>query len=186
MSPSGSHDPDNVLADLRGIMQQAGEQYYSEQRLDVSNEVADSVRFVQASMLWQERITPHVQLKFHLAHDYLPVVEGHVLWVSRRFLCVRGGQHEFLINLEHIVAVTGLPSVGLAVTSSAVIDQMESIWLGGVLEDQQLASWYVSLDQVFVGACTRLGMDAVDVQTDRLSVTVMFKYVVAVRIALQG
>lgn len=186
MSPRASEGADRVLADLRSIMQQAGEQYHGEQRLDVSHEVADTVRFAQASMLWQERVTPHVQLKFHLAHDYLPVIEGHVLWVSTRFLCVNDDQYEYLINLEQVVSVTGLPSVGLAVTSSAVADHMDSIWLGGLLEDQQLASWYLSPNQVIVGRCTRLGLDAIDVRIDSTEMALMRAHVVAVRIPHQG
>ena len=181
-SPGGTNRADYVLEDLRNIMQLAGEQYHGEQRIDVSHEVADNVRYVQASMLWRERITPHVQLKFHLAHEHLPDVAGRVLWVSADFLCATDGQHEYLINCEHIVAVTGLPSVAPAVTSSAVTDQMDSIWLSGLVEDQPLASWYLSSSQVIVGRCTRLGLDAMDVRIGSNEMTLMRMRVVAVRI----
>ena len=175
-----------VLEDLRSILQEAGEQYQGELRIDASNEVADTVRFVQTAMPWSDRISNHAQLKLHLQHEDLPVIAGQILWVSAQFLCMVDDRYEYLVNLEHVLMVSGLPSVGAVKASSAVTTHMGSIWLSGLLEDQQLASWYVAPSQVLFGVCTRLGLDAVDVQADRLRATLLSKHIVAVRIALQG
>jgi hypothetical protein len=184
-NPRGPQDMDRVLEDLRNIMQIAGEQYEGELRMDASQEVSDTVRLAQASIFWPERLAAQVQLKFHLQHEHLTVITGQVLWVTEQFLCVADDRFEYLVNLDCVMMVTGLPSVGVAVTQTSLTTHMDSIWLSSVLEDQQLASWYIASTDVLVGLCTRLGLDAVDVQTDQHSVTVMRKHLVAVRIPLR-
>ena len=185
-SSSAKRGADYVLEDLRSILQEAGEQYKGEQRIDVSNEVADTVRFGQTAMRWWERIRNPDQLKLHLQHEDLPVIAGKILWVSERFLCMVDDRYEYLVNLEHVLMVSGLSSVGAIAVPSSVAQHMDGIWLGGLLGAQQLASWYVSSRQVIVGICTRLGLDAVDVQADGLGTTVLSKHMVAVRIAVQS
>jgi hypothetical protein len=182
---SGSYSADDVLEDLRTIMQMAGEEYYGEQRMDLSHEVADTVRFAQASILWHERLTPQAELQVHLGHEHLPMVVGNVQWASEQFLCISNERHEYLVATEHILAVTGLASIGLANAPSPVTEHMHSMWLGSVLEDQESASWYLASNRVAVGECTRVGLDAVDVHLDALVMTLMLRHVVAIRISLR-
>ena len=182
---AANDEAEPVLQDLRTIMHMAGESYRGEQRLDVSNEVADTVRFAQASILWRERLTPDSDVTFHLNHEYVPTVSGRVLWIASDFLCLVNDRYEYLVNLDGIVMAAGLSSVVRAVTSSAATDHMDSIWLGGVCEDQLQASWYVAARHVVVGRCTRLGLDAIDVYADSLEVSLMRTHLVAVRISVR-
>jgi hypothetical protein len=184
LNPQGPRDVGQVLDDLRDIMQVAGQQYEGELRMDTSHEVSNTVRLAQASILWQERLATQVQLKFDLQHEHLPMITGQILWVTEQFLCLADDRFEYLVNLDCVVMVSGLPSVGVAVTPTSLTPHMDSIWLNNVLEDQQVASWYSASNHVLIGLCTRLGLDAIDVQTDQLSVTVMRKHLVAVRIPL--
>jgi hypothetical protein len=78
LNPEGPQEHDHVLEDVRAIMQVVGEQYLGEQRIDVSNEVADTVRLAHASTVWTERVTPEVQLVLHLQHEHLPSIVGQM------------------------------------------------------------------------------------------------------------
>jgi len=179
-------EADRVLEDLRLIMQVVGAEYEGEQRIDVANEVSDSVRFAQAAMPWRERISENALLKFHFAYEHLPAVEGQVLWMAAQFFCVTTQNYEYLINFDHVMSVSGLPTFGLAFQPSAITSQMDSVWLSGLFENQQSASWYLASDVVLVGSCTRLGLDAIDLRVDSDDITLMLKQLVAVRIPRQG
>jgi hypothetical protein len=182
MSPGAANGVEPVLEELRTIIQLAGDRYHGEQRMDTANEVVDTVRFAQATMSWRERITPAAILEIHLAHDQLPVIKGHVLWATDWFLCLADERHEYLVNTRNVVMVSGLTSYAVPNAPSAVADQLDSIWLGGLLEDQLLATWYLASNQVLAGRCTRLGIDAVDVISGTASFTALLQQVVAVRI----
>jgi hypothetical protein len=78
--------------------------------------------------------------------------------------------------------VSGLPLAGVMTTPDSVWDCMDSIWLGGVLEDHELVTWYMASHHVLVGPCARLGLDAVDVHVDQYMVTVLRNHLVAARI----
>jgi hypothetical protein len=182
LNSQGPRAVSQVLKDLRNIMQIAGEEYKSEMRMDASHEVADTVRLAHSSMLWPERLSPHVQLKFQLHHEHLPVIAGQVLWFTQEFLCLADDRFEYLVNLDHVVMVDGLPPLGAPITPSALTPHMDGMWLNSLLDNQQIAHWYVASDRVLSGPCTRLGLDAIDVCADRLNVTLMRKHLVAVRI----
>jgi len=186
VDPAAPRNAEGVIAELRAVLNSAAEQYLGEQRVDVSNEVADTVRFNQASILWHERIPPRAALKVYLSHENLPLVVGQALWVSAQFLCLSDERYEHLINLEHIVAVSGLAYVTSTARPTPVAEQMNSIWFGGLLEDQQSASWFVSLNQVLVGPCTRLGLDAVDIRQGATDMTLIRGQLIAVRRLLTG
>jgi len=106
--------------------------------------------------------------------------------MAAQFFCLTTENYEYLINFDHVMSVSGLPSFGLALQPSAITNQMDSVWLSGLLEDQQSASWYLASDVAVVGSCTRLGLDAIDLRVDSDDITLMLKQLVAVRIPRQG
>ena len=175
--------PNNVLNEVQAVMRLAAAQYAVEQRLEVSHEVADTVRFAHAAMPWQDRLSPQVQLRFSLASELLPIVEGHVLWHAKRFLCVASGMHEYLVGLAHIRTVSGLPVQGMPMQANDLTDQMDGVWLAGILEEQIVASWFVGNEQVHSGLCQRVGFDAVDVVNHSQQLSIILNHLVAVRVS---
>jgi len=174
---------DRVLNEVQAVMDLAAAQYAVEQRLEVSYEVADTLRFAQAAMPWQDRLSPNVQLRFSLASEQLPFVEGQVLWCAKQFLCVISGAHEYLVGFAHIRAVSGLPVQGMPMQANAFTDRMDGVWLAGILEEQSAASWFIGNDQVLSGYCQRVGLDAVDVACHSEHLTIMLNHLVAVRVS---
>jgi len=174
---------DQVLNEVQEVMQLAAAEYAVEQRLEVSHEVADTVRFAHAAMPWQDRLSPHVQLKFSLANEQLPSVEGRVLWRAKQFVCVASDAHEYLVGLAHIRAISGLPVQGAQMQTNALTDRMDGVWLTGILEEQIVASWFMGQGHMHVGSCQRVGLDAVDVACHSEHLTIMLSHLVAVRIS---
>lgn len=172
----------SIIAELNRVLQQASEEMESEERLDLTYEVAETVRFEQSHISWLDRLRNTAgTLEVRLNHRQLPNVFGEVRHLADPFVILENSTTQFLINFEFVVAIAGLNVLSQRTVSPDSINWLDSVWLHDLTERRQISSWYLAGDQVIEGFCLRVGFDSIDIESRSKTITLPKRSIVACR-----
>ena len=170
-----------VLFELMQVLRQASAEIQSEQRLDDDLEVADSVRYEQGLICWQDRLMLNAPLTVQIHHAGLQFIRGELSHFSKQALILKSDRFEYLINTESVVVISGLEQRVSISKPISTDDYLQKIWLHDIVDRQLEATWFISNDTQIDGRCLRTWLDAVDVANVHSDLTIPLNHLVAVR-----
>ena len=177
----------SIIAELNRVLLQASEELESEERLDLTYEVAETVRFEQSHISWLDRLRNTAgTLEVRLNHRQLPNVFGEVRHLAEPFMILENSTTQFLINFEFVVAIDGLNELSQRTVSPDSINWLDNVWLHDLIERRQISSWYLAGDQVIEGFCLRVGFDSLDIESRSKVITLPKRSIVACRTIKSG
>ena len=173
-----------LLDALDNVISQAHADLASEERMDLAQEVAETVRHEHLRVYWRDRMGDMRQdLTLHILHDAIQTISGSVAWVTQDFLELYAATGRYLISVDSVWAISGL-SASATISSPSELDaQFASIWLHNLCDQQVAATWFVGQETILTGHCLRIGPDAIDIEHKGTVVSLLSKKLCAVRIS---
>jgi hypothetical protein len=172
----------SLISELNRVLFQAAEEVASEERLDLAYEVLETVRFEQAHIAWLDRLrNTSTTVELRLTHAQLPLAVGEVRHLADPFIVLENQTAQFLINLKHIVAISGLSELSQNHSSPDVVNFLDNLWFRELTDNKQTSTWYLVGDQVIEGLCLRTGFDSLGIETNSKFLTIPKRSVVACR-----
>jgi hypothetical protein len=172
----------SLISELNRVLFQAAEEVASEQRLDLAYELLETVRFEQAHIAWLDRLrNTSSPVELRLAHAQLPLAVGEVRHLADPFIVLENPMTQFLINLEHVVATSGLSDLSQNLSAPDVVNFLDNVWFRELADRKQTSTWYLSGDQIIEGLCLRTGFDSLDIEASSKVFTIPKRSVVACR-----
>jgi len=172
----------SLVSELNQVLLQAAEEVASEERLDMTYEVLETVRFEQAHISWLDRLRNTSSLvELRLAHNNLPLAVGEVRSLADPFIVLESLTTQFLINFEYVVTASGLNDLARNQSSPDAVSYLSSIWIRELADHNQTSTWYLAGDQVIEGLCVRIGFDSLDVESNSRVFTIPKRSIVAIR-----
>lgn len=172
----------SLISELNRVLFQAAEEVASEERLDLAYEVLETIRFEQAQISWIDRLrNTSTTVELRLTHAQLPLAVGEVRHLSDPFIVLENPTTQFLINLKHIVAISGLSELSQNHSSPDVVNFLDNLWFRVLTDSKQTSTWYLVGDQVIEGLCLRTGFDSLDIETNSKIFTIPKRSIVASR-----
>lgn len=172
----------SLIAELNRVLLEATEEVESEQRLDLSYEVLETVRFEQAHTSWLDRLrNTRSSLELRLTHAQLPSVFGEVKHLADPFLILENGPSQYLVNLDCVYAIAGLSDRSQIVTKPDAINWLDNVWFHDLTDQKQVSTWYLHGDQVIEGVCVKSGFDSIDIETNSKVFTIPKRSIVSGR-----
>jgi hypothetical protein len=172
----------SLVSELNQVLLQAAEEVASEERLDLTHEVLETVRFEQAHISWLDRLrNTSNSVELRLAHSGLTLVLGEVRGLTETFIVMEDLTTQLLINFDHVVAASGLSDLSRNHSSPDAISCLSSVWIRELIDQDQTSTWYLVGDQVIEGLCLRIGFDSLDIESNSRIFTIPKRSVVAIR-----
>jgi len=172
----------SLVSELNQVLLQAADELASEERLDLTYEVLETVRFEQAHISWLDRLrNTSNSVELRLAHSSFPLVFGEVRSLTEPFIVMENSTTQLLINFEHVVAASGLSELSRNHSSPDAMSYLSSVWIRELIDQNQISTWYLVGDQVIEGFCLRIGFDSLDIESNSRTFTIPKRSVVAIR-----
>lgn len=172
----------SLITELNRVLLQAAEEVESEERLDLTYEVLETVRFEQAHISWLDRLRNTANsVELRLPHSHLPLVQGEVRHLAVPFLILENTTTQYLVNSDFVSAASGLSELSQNPTKLDAINWLDNVWFHDLTDQNISSTWYLVGDQVIEGACQRTGFDSLDIETNSKVVTIPKRSIVANR-----
>lgn len=172
----------SLISELNRVLFQAAEEVASEKRLDLAYEVLETIRFEQAQISWIDRLrNTSSTVELRLAHAQLPLAVGEVRHLADPFIVLENPTIQFLINIEHTVAISGLSDLSQNHSAPDVVNFLDNVWFRELTDNKQVSTWYLVGDQIIEGLCLRTGFDSLDIETNSKIFTIPKRSIVASR-----
>jgi hypothetical protein len=170
----------SLISELNRVLFQAAEEVASEERLDLAYEVLETVRFEQSHVSWLDRLrNTSSTVEMRLAHSHLPQATGKVRHLADPFMILENDTTQFLINLEFVVATTGISALSQNNSAPDAINWLDNVWFHDLADQQRSSTWYLIGDQKIEGLCQRTGFDSLDIETSRKTFTIPKRSIIA-------
>ena len=175
----------SLITELNRVLFQAAEEVESEERLDLTYEVLETVRFEQAHISWLDRLRNTASsVELRLSHSQLPLVQGEVRYLADPFVIVENMKTQYLVNADFVSAASGLSELSQNPANPDAINWLDNVWFHDLADQNISSTWYLVDDQVIEGACRRTGFDSLDIETNSKVVTIPKRAIVANRTIL--
>lgn len=172
----------SLISELNRVLLQAAEEVASEERLDLAYEVFETVRFEQGHISWLDRLrNTSSAVELRIAHAQLPLAVGAMRHLADPFIVLENPTTQFLINLEHVVAISGLSDLSQNHAVPDAINSLDNVWFHDLADHKQTSTWYLAGDQIIEGLCLRTGFDSLDIETNSKIFTIPKRSIVACR-----
>jgi hypothetical protein len=172
----------SLVSELNQVLLQAAEEVASEERLDLTYEVLETVRFEQAHISWLDRLrNTSSPVELRLAHTNLPLVIGEVRALADPFIILENSTSQLLINFEHVVAISGLSDLARSQASPDAVSYLSNVWLRELTDRNEITTWYLAGDQLIEGLCLRIGFDSLDIESNSKIFTIPNRTIVAIK-----
>lgn len=172
----------SLISDLNQVLLQAAEAVESEERLDLTYEVLETVRFEQAQISWLDRLRNTAgSVELRLAHAHLSRIAGEVRHLADPFMILDNSTAQFLVNYEYVVAAVGLSDLSQNHSTPDAINWLDNVWFHNLVEHRVTSTWYLMGDYIIEGLCRRTGFDSLDIETNSKIVTIPKQAIVANR-----
>lgn len=176
-----------LITELNRVLMQAAEEVESEERLDLAYEVLETVRFEQAHISWLDRLRNTAgTVEVRLAHNQMPLAVGDVRHLADPFMILKNAQTQLLINLEFVLAISGVNELSQNHSSPDVLNWLDNVWFHDLSERRVSSTWYLLGNQVIEGLCRRTGFDSLDIETNSKIFTIPKRSIVASRTSNSG
>ena len=172
----------SLITELNRVLLQAAEELESEERLDLTYEVLETVRFEQAHISWLDRLRNTASsVELRLAHAHLPLSHGEVRHLANPFVILENATTQYLVNVDFVTAVTGLSELSQNFTNPDAINWLDNVWFHHLVDQSISSTWFIAGDQVIEGSCRRTGFDSLDLETNTKVITIPKTSIVASR-----
>ena len=170
----------SLITELNRVLFRAAEEVESEERLDLTYEVLETVRFEQAHISWLDRLrNTSSSVELRLSHSQLPLVQGEVRYLADPFVILESMKTQYLVNADFVSAASGLSELSQNPAKLDAINWLDNVWFHDLADQNISSTWYLVDDQVIEGACRRTGFDSLDIETNSKVVTIPKRAIVA-------
>lgn len=186
MPSFGAHErpASELLNALENVISRAHDDLASEARMDLAQEVAESVRHEHLNVYWRDRVGDiRKNLTLHIRHDSVPTISGSVSWIAQDFLEVYSTSGLYLISIDAIWAISGLSTSATIANPHGLEAAFANAWLHDLCDQHIDATWFIGDGNMIFGKCLRVGPDAIDIQHQGHTLSLLHKHLRAVRIS---
>ena len=185
MTSSGAHEQPafELLNALENVISRAHDDLASEARMDLAQEVAETVRHEHLNVYWRDRVgDTRQELILHIRHEAVPKISGSVSWIAQDYLELYATSGIYLISIDAVWAISGLTKSATIANPTGLEAAFANAWLHDLCDQHIEATWFIDDGNVIVGKCLRVGPDAIDIQHQGHVLSLLRKHLRTVRI----
>jgi len=186
MTNFGAHEQPafELLNALENVISLAQDDLASEARMDLAQEVSETVRHEHLFVYWRDRMgASGKNLTLHIRHDSVPTITGSVSWIAQDYLELYSTSGIYLISVDSVWAISGLSTSATIANPNGLEAAFSNVWLHNLCDQQIDATWFIGDGNMIFGKCLRVGPDAIDIQHQGQTLSLLHKHLRAVRIS---
>jgi hypothetical protein len=152
----------DVLDQVEVILQDVAELVETENRVDETLELTESIRLEQESINLIDRIRNTAgEITISLNCPSYPLLTGLVRFSSPEYLVLRGNNSDYFINLAQIVMLKSVDERAIFKLTQLEFDTTK-MWLKNLLDESQYVTVFLADGSQHDGVVTRLNHDHID------------------------